>query len=604
MALKELFQIASANLLRLKMAIDLVWNSAPGWTMVSMALMLIQGILPLATLYLTKLLVDEVTHSATSGNGISFSGPLLLIVLLGTVALLTALFRSLSGYVKEAQSQLVTDKVQGIIHAKSVEADLEYYENSKYYDALHRAQQEAPFRPTKIVNGLAQIGQSGTSLGAIAVLLISFNWAIALLLFASAIPGIVVRLIFSEKKYQWQRQRTQVERKAAYYNWMLTGEAHAKEIRLFGLGPHFIAAFRNLREQLRKERLGLAFWLAVIDFATQISAVVAIYASLGYIAYRAFQGAITLGDLVMYYQAFQTGMGSLQQILGAVAGLYEDNLFLSSFYEFMDLKQNVLDPQIPRQVPYPLRRGIEFTGVSFQYPHSTRSALKDVSLIIKPGEVVAIVGENGSGKTTLVKLLCRLYDPNLGSITLDGIDLCQFSAEDLRRHISVLFQDYIRYSLTARENIWFGDVNSPPDTGKIEEAAQLSGAHPIIEGMTGRYDSLLGNWFDGGEELSIGEWQKVAMARAFMRDSQIVVLDEPTSSLDAISEYQIFERFKQLAKGKIAIIISHRLSTTKMADRIYVMEEGRITDSGPHEELIQRCKKYALLFETQAQYYR
>jgi ATP-binding cassette subfamily B protein len=385
---------------------------------------------------------------------------------------------------------------------------------------------------------------------------------------------------------------------------MLTGDSLAKEVRLFDLGDLFMRRFRQLRHQLRQGRLKIVARRSIAEWVAQAIATLAIYGSYAFIAYRSVRGDITLGDMVMYFQAFQRGQGFLREVMSSLAGLYESNLFLSNLYEFLELKPQVGEPRHPQPVPQPLQRGIVFDHVSFRYPTGTREVLEDVSLTVRPGEVVALVGANGSGKTTLIKLLCRLYDPATGTITFDGTDLRQFETTALRREIGVIFQDYARYQLTARENIWFGNASLAPDQGTIAAAARHSGADDVISSLPEGYDTILGKWFADGEELSIGEWQKVALARAFMRDAQLIVLDEPTSAMDAKAEYAVFERFRQLIQGRTAIIISHRFSTVRMADRIYVLKAGRIIESGTHEELIRRGGTYARLFEIQAQYYR
>ena len=454
------------------------------------------------------------------------------------------------------------------------------------------------------MNGLVQVAQSGISLLAMAGLLFSFHWGIAAILFVAAIPGLFVRLRYACQTYRWQRRSTPAERQAWYFHWMLTGDVHAKEIRQFGLGPLFRRRFRDLRQQLRREKIEIATRRSIAELVSQASATIAVFGSYAFIAYRAVQGAITLGDLVMYYQAFQRGQGFLREMLGGLAGLYEDNLFLSNLHEFFELKSKVVEPPHPRPVPQPMQTGLAFDHVSFRYPTGTREVLEDISLTIRPGEVVALVGENGSGKTTLIKLLCRLYDPASGIITLDGIDLRQLETTALRREISVIFQDYAQYHLTARENIWFGNVTLPPDQERIAAAARHAGADEVIAGLPQGYETILGKWFEDGEELSVGEWQKVALARAFLRDAQIIVLDEPTSALDARAEYEVFKKFRQLAAGRTVILISHRFSTVRMADRIFVLEGGRIIESGTHDELVRLGGTYARLFETQAQYYR
>ena len=387
-------------------------------------------------------------------------------------------------------------------------------------------------------------------------------------------------------------------------NWLLTGGIHAKEVRLFGLGDLFAARFRDLRRLLRRERLGFAFKQAQSEFATQAGATIAIFASFGYIAYRTLQGGMTLGDLVMYYQAFQRGQGYLRELLSGLAGLYEDNLFLTHFYEFLDLKPKVLEPRSPVKVPWPMEQGIAFEKVGFHYPGCQDSVLKDISLTVPPGQVVALVGANGSGKTTLVKLLCRLYDPTEGRILIDGVDLRRFRTTALRREIGIIFQDYTHYQMTARENIWVGDVQLPLDDEKIRTAAKYSGADAVFEGLPQGYDTLLGKQFENGVELSIGQWQKVALARALLRDAQVLVLDEPTSAMDPKAEYEVFSNFQQQLQGRSAILISHRFSTVRMADRIYVLDGGRIIESGGHEELLKSRGTYAQLFEMQARNYR
>jgi ATP-binding cassette subfamily B protein len=593
------------NVLHLRRALRIVWQSGPGWTIASLALVLVQGVLPLASLYLMKLVVDAVTAGlAAADKGAAFSHVASLIVLTGVVTLINSAVASAAGFVSEAQGLNVTDRVQDIIHAKSIEADLEYYEHSQYYDTLHRAQQEAPYRPTKILNGLLQVGQNLISLVAMVGLLVSLHWGVAVVLFITAIPNVLVRLKYAKTMYGWSRRRTPTERMAWYFNWMLTRDTHAKEVRLFELGSLFRNRYREMRRQLRQERLRIISRRSLADLGAQVIAMLGVFGSYAFIAYRTVLGIVTMGDLVMYYQAFQRGQGFLRDVLGGMAGLYEDSLFLSNLYEFLDLKRRIVDPARPQAIPHPMRTGVAFDHVRFRYPDSTRNVLEDITLRIRPGEVVALVGENGSGKTTLVKLLCRLYDPLEGSITMDGTDLREFETTALRREMSVIFQDYAHYNLTVRENIWFGNVALPADESAIAEAARQAGADQVIQRLPHGYDTILGKWFEEGEELSIGEWQKVALARAFLRDAQIIVLDEPTSAMDAKAEYEVFQRFRTLVRGRAAILISHRFSTVRMADSIYVLDGGRIIEGGSHDELIRLGGTYARLFETQAQHYR
>jgi ATP-binding cassette subfamily B protein len=590
---------------KIKRAILFVWQSAPGLTVAKVTLIIAQGLLPLASLYLTKLVVDAISTSVTTSNKqAALSQVMLLVALAGAVILATTLCESSTNLVSTLQAQRVTDYMESILHAKSIEVDLEYYEDAEYYDKLQRAQREAPERPTQIVNHLTQIGQNSISLLAIIGLLLSFHWGIAGVLFVVAIPSVLVRLKYSQIRYRWERSRTPIRRRAGYYSALLTSDRAAKEIRLFNLGTLFSQRFRQLRLQLYKESFAIATRRSAANLGAQAIAGVVMFAAYGFIIHQTIQGILTLGDLALYYQAFKRGKGAFQGVLGGFSSLYEENLFLTNLYEFLDLKPKVVEPLHPKPVPRPIQKGIVFDRVSFQYATTTRQALKDISLTIRPGETIALVGENGSGKTTLIKLLCRLYDPTAGSITLDGIDLRQLAISDLRQEISVIFQDYMKYHLTAFENIWLSNIELPPTDKKISKAAFRSGADDVIKSLPNGYDTMLGKLFEQGEELSIGQWQKIALARAFLRDSQIIVLDEPTSALDPKAEAQVFEKFRQLLQGQSAILISHRLSTIKMADRIYLLEHGTITESGTHQELIQLGGTYAHLFETQAQHYR
>ncbi|OGO62027.1 MAG: ABC transporter ATP-binding protein [Chloroflexi bacterium RBG_19FT_COMBO_49_13] len=587
----------------LRRAVRLVWQSAPGWTLTSLVLLIVQGLLPLASLYLLKLIVDAVTTALKSSQP-NFNHTLWLIVAMGAVTLAGAIASSLAALVNEVQAQSVTDYMASVIHAKSVQADLAYYENSQYYDTLHRAQQEAPYRPTHIVNGLMQVGQSSVALIALVGLLLSLHWIVAAVLLLAAVPGMLVRLRYSQQLYAWQHQRTSSERQASYIQLLLTSEAHAKEMRLFNLGELFIQRYRDLRTILRNERMRLVSHRSRNELITQSVGTLATFGALAYIAYQTVLGTLTLGDLVMYYQAFQRGQAYLQNVVGGLASLYEDSLFLTNLYEFLDMQPRIVEPTSPRPLSTPLRQGIAFEHVRFGYGASDQPVLDDITLTIRPGEHIALVGENGAGKTTLVKLLCRLYDPSAGRITLDGVDLREFGTKDLRRQISVVFQDYAHYQLSARENIWLGNTASPPDDGKIAAAAHAAGAEALIDNLPHGYDTKLGNWFDGGHELSIGQWQKIALARAFFRDAQIIVLDEPTSALDAAAEYEVFQQFRHLATRRTAVLISHRFSTVRMADRIYLLANGRITEAGSHVELMRQDGEYARLFELQAGNYR
>jgi ATP-binding cassette subfamily B protein len=586
-------------------ALRLVWQSSPGWTIARIVLVVVQGIIPLILIYTSKLIIDTVTEGLALADKTEAFRQLIPFFIIAIVAtLINSLGNSLTELVSTAHSQKVTDFMQGIIHSKSLEADLEYYENAQYYNALQRAQQEAPYRPPQILNRLAQVGQNAISLVAMIGLLLSLHWGIIGVLLVAAIPTVLVRMKYSRVMYHWQRKRTEMERQSMYLGWMITNDQYAKEIRLFNIGSLFSQWYLKLRQKLYQERVAIVTKRSLAYFLAQAVSGILVFAVFVFITYQTIQGVLKLGDLVLYYQALQRGQNNLKLFLTNISGLYEDNLFLANLYEFLDLKPNLVDVEHPKNFPLPLQKKIAFENVSFQYSNSNRQALQNINLTIKPGETIALVGENGSGKTTLIKLLCRLYDPTSGKITVDGIDLRLLKIDDLRRQISVMFQDYAKYHFTAEENIRLGNIEIPEKDSKIIAAARRSGADEVINGLPKKYNTILGKLFEQGEELSIGQWQKVALARAFLRESQVIVLDEPTSAMDPKAEYEVFKKFRELIKEQAAILITHRLSTVRMADRIYVMDRGSIVESGTHEELIGLKGAYAHLFETQAKNYR
>lgn len=578
-------------------ALRFVWRSSPQLTIAQLVILVILSLLPLINLYVIKLLIDEITTQSNQ-TAYSFYYVGWYLGIMGSVMLVVSLFTILSQYIATALKQRVSDYMSKIIQEKSVEIDLQFYEDPKYHDTLHRAQNQGLFRPVMILNSLTSILESGLSLIAIAGLLIWLHWSIAIVLIISALPALFIKVYFSKKLFDWERKVTQPERESIYLNMMLTVDKFVKEIRIFDVAQTFIDRFSDLRAQIYKEKMSIVTKQSKAEVggkAIEILATISIYA---YVAYRTVKGAITAGGFVMYYQAFQRGQGALKTVLSSVASLYENRLFLQYLFEFLDIQHEVKDPEQPLALPK-IEDNIRFENVSFRYPSSTTDILKNVNLSFKKGQVIAIVGENGSGKTTLIKLLCRLYDVSEGQILFDNQNIKQISLSDVRQKISVIFQDFAQYYLSVKENIAISNMHEPLNMANVEEAAKRTGAHEFVATMGKGYDNMLGLRFKSGNELSGGQWQKIALARAFYKQSDVIVLDEPTSAIDPLAEYDIFEQLRTFAADKILVLITHRLYNLKMADQIIVMDKGQVIEQGTHEELAALGGKYFKMFEKQ-----
>jgi ATP-binding cassette subfamily B protein len=581
---------------------QLIKNAAPRWTLAWGILLIFQGALPVAMVYLTRLLVDGLVAAVRAGGNWTSIRPILFpAAMMAGAMLLTELLQGLIEWVNTAQSELIQDFISKKVHTQAAIVDLAFYESPEYFDRLHRAANEASGHPLALMQSGGSLIQNALTLLGMGAVLLPYGVWIPLILVLSTLPALYIVVRFNLRYHQWWVRATQDRRWTQYYNSMITNSAAAAEVRLFGLGEMFREAYQLLRKRLRNERLGLLRQQMIARLGASLLALSISGAAIAWFGWRVIQGVVSLGDLALFYQAFNNGQNLMRSLLGNLGQIYNNSLYLGNLFEFLDLQPEIVDPSDAMPPLGQLKHGIRLENVTFRYPGSLQPALRDFHVDIPAGKVVAIVGENGAGKSTLVKLICRFYDPEQGSIQFDGIDVRQIAISDLRRMISVLFQFPVTYHATARQNIEFGDLTTESDLAAVEAAARSAGAHEVIRHLPKGYDSLLGKWFADGAELSAGEWQKVALARAYWRRSPIIILDEPTSFMDSWSEADWFNRFRGLARGRTAILITHRFTIAMRADIIYVMQAGQIVESGSHEELLAQNGHYAQSWISQTQ---
>jgi ATP-binding cassette subfamily B protein len=584
-------------------ALELVWSTNRALTVALGVLTLIAGVLPASVAYIGSLIVDAVAKAMQAPQAADPAHVVELVVLEGAlIASIAAAQRGLSLCQSLLRAQL-GQRVNVMILEKALTLDLQHFEDSEFYDKLTRARREASTRPLSLVTRTFGLVQNGISLVSYGALLSHFSpWAVVVLLVAG-LPAFVAETKFSGDAFRLFRWRSPETRMQIYLETVLAREDHAKEVKLYGLGPRLLERYRDIFRRLYKEDRALTIRRDVWGFGLGLIGTVSLYAAYAWIAVSTVRRLITLGQMTMYVALFRQGQAAVSAILSAIGGMYEDNLYLSTLYEY-------LETQVPEPTgtalagPHP-EDGIRFEDVSFTYPGAEQPALEHVSLHLTPGSSLALVGENGSGKTTLIKLLTRLYQPTAGRILLDGRNLTEWDEQALRERIGVIFQDFTRYQMLVGENVGAGDERYFEDERRWRAAAEKGMASEFIETLPARYQTQLGKWFKEGRELSGGQWQKIALSRAFMRTrADILVLDEPTAAMDAQAEADIFEHFRQLAKDRVTILISHRFSTVRMADQIAVLAHGRIVECGSHEELMRLNGRYAHLFTLQARGYR
>ncbi len=579
-------------------SMKLVWRSAPGWTMANIIISILRSILPLLLIWLIKGVIDVITATASEGSENNIGNILWPVVAVVIVWFLDEAVTDIGSYIRKKQSVKLETYMYGLLHEKAVRLDLIYFERPDYFDCLARAAREAPWRPNSILNNMISLLRGFLSLVLMAGVLVFLNWKIALLLLAVNIPAIWLRLYYSGILYNFQKEQTPESRKTAYFNWLLTGDRPSRELRLFGLGKYFMSLFRNSFSKTKDEELRIVRKRTQIELVSDLIKAAAVFLTLFYIARETVSGILTLGQMALFLLAFRQGMAAIKDLLGSFTGLYEDSLFISDTFEFLNLKENIsaMSPVIDVT---DMARSITAENISFTYPGNERKAVADLSFEIKKGEIVALVGPNGAGKSTLVRLLSRLYDPDSGSVKLDGNDIKHFEPDRYRKLFSVVFQDFMLYNLNAGDNIRLGNVDAGNEE-KVIASATVAGIHDLINELPNGYSTVIGNLFDDSRELSWGEWQKLALARALYRDSPVLILDEPSSALDSDTEYEIFSRFREIVRGRTAILISHRFTNVSLADRIIVLDKGMMAETGTHEELMNKRGIYYSMYTKQS----
>jgi len=587
-------------------ALELVWTTSR-WLTVALALLtLVAGVLPAGIAFVGARIVDGVITAARvhAATGAADYAPVIFWVVLEAVIVvaIAGAQRGLSLCQSLLRAQL-GNRVNVMILEKALTLALEQFEDSEFYDKLTRARREASSRPLSLVVRTFGLVQNGVSLASFAVLLTHFSaWAVVILVLAG-LPSFIAETRFSGDAFRLFRWRSPETRMQLYLETALAREDHVKEVKLFDLGPLLLGRYKDIYDRLYRADRDLTIRRDSWGFVLSLVSTAALYGAYAWIAIAAIIARITIGQMTMYLMLFRQGQAAVSSILAGIGGMYEDNLYLSTLYEY--LEQPVM-PSTGTAVtgPHP-EDGVRFENVEFRYPGAEQPALSGISLNIRPGQSLALVGENGSGKTTLIKLLTRLYAPTAGRILLDGLDLRDWDEATLRRRVGVIFQDFVRYQLLVGENVGAGDVREFEDRERWREAADKGMATPFVRELPKGFETQLGKWFKEGRELSGGQWQKIALSRAFMRSqADILVLDEPTAAMDAAAEAQVFEHFQSLTRDRIVILISHRFSTVRMADQIAVLDQGRIVEHGSHEELVQADGVYARLFALQARGYR
>jgi ATP-binding cassette subfamily B protein len=580
----------------------IVWQSGPLVVSLGLVFRLVSSLLPLAVLWITKLIIDGIVHSVTSHQPVK---PLLWWLVASEFAI--AIFGSILGRTIDYLDALLADKYTRHISIRvmkhSAELDLMAYEDPVFYDRLERARVQATDR-LGMIQSIGRLVQQVITAASLSISILLFSPWLLLLLIAGILPAFLGESHFAFLGYARNFRQTRVRRELDYLRVLGGSREAAKELKLFGLKDFLIARFTRLSDQIYRENVDLARRRLIAGSFLSMIGTAGYYSAYVYVIWRTVTGSLSIGTLTFLTGAIVQASGNIQQIFSVLSSIADQALFLTDLLAFFEMQPTIRSKLQALPAPRPIARGFEFRNVSFRYPGSSRLVLNSLDFHLRAGERVALIGENGEGKTTLVKLMTRLYDPVEGQVLLDGVDLREYNLEDLYHEIGVIFQDFMRYEMTARENIAVGRIDEINNLPLLKTAADKSMADEVIERLPRDYEQMLGRRFESGVDLSGGEWQKVALARAYLRDAQVLILDEPTAALDARSEFEVFQRFAELTAGKSALFISHRFSTVRMADRIVVLHNGRIAEDGNHAKLLHLGGRYAEMFEMQAASYR
>jgi ATP-binding cassette, subfamily B, bacterial len=600
---KKTFKEQVGALKNLPKFFRLIWETSPAMTIGNMLLRLVKSALPLSMLYIGKLIIDEVIRliAVTGERDLSYLW-MLVAAELGLAIVSDLISRGIT-LLDSLLGDLFSNKTSVTLIEHAATLDLTQFEDATFYDKLERARRQTVTRVVLMSQVLSQV-QDIVTIGFLAVGLIAFNPWLILILLIAVIPSFLGETHFNERTYSLSRSWTPERRELDYLRYIGASDETAKEIKTFNLSGFLAERFKLLSDKYYLLNKSLIIKRAVWGIALSALGTLAYYGAYIFILMQTVAGAITVGSLTFLAGSFNSMRGLLQGIMTRFSQIAESALYLQDLFDFLELKPQITPPANPVPVPRPIHHGFTFENVGFKYQNSERWAVRNLSFHLRAGEKLALVGENGAGKTTLVKLLARLYEPTEGRILLDGVDLREYDLNDLRHQVGIIFQDYVRFQMSASDNIAIGQISNIRDKDRIQGSAQKSLADPVIQRLPDKYDQVLGKRFNKGVELSGGEWQKVALARAYMRDAQLLILDEPTSALDARAEHEVFIRFSELIAGKTAVLISHRFSTVRMADRILFLEQGQLKELGSHEELLAQNGKYAELFKLQAKGYQ